>query len=74
MRPEFESRHPDKENEDWLLVIVTDHGHRDEGGHGQDSPQERASFILAHSLNGEHPAWPRDLKPYQLAERLLEHL
>ena len=63
-----------KSNEDWLLVIVTDHGHRDEGGHGQDSPQERASFILAHSLNGDHPEWPRDLKPHQLAERLLEHL
>ncbi len=61
-------------NEDWLLVVVTDHGHRDEGGHGGDSPQERASFILAHSINGQHPNWPKDLAPYHLTEKLLEHL
>lgn len=60
--------------EDWLLVVITDHGHRDEGGHGQDSPQERASFILAHSIDGTHPNWPIDLQPHQLTERLLEHL
>ena len=63
-----------KRNEKWLLVIVTDHGHRDEGGHGGDSPQERASFILAHGINREHPNWSEDLKPHQLAEHLLEHL
>ena len=61
-------------NEKWLLVIVTDHGHRDEGGHGGDSPQERASFILAHGINREHPNWSEELKPHQLAEHLLEHL
>lgn len=62
------------ESEEWLLVIVTDHGHRDEGGHGQDSPQERASFILAHSVSGSHPDWPNDMQPHHLARRLLEHL
>ena len=61
-------------DEDWLLVVITDHGHRDEGGHGGDTPQERASFILAHSIKGKHPNWPRDLAPHQLTERLLEHL
>jgi predicted AlkP superfamily pyrophosphatase or phosphodiesterase len=60
--------------EEWLLVIVTDHGHRDEGGHGGDSAQERASFILAHGINRPHPDWPRDLEPHQLSARLLEHL
>ena len=60
--------------EEWLLVVITDHGHRDEGGHGQDSPQERASFILAHSIGGPHPNWPNDMQPHHLTERLLEHL
>ena len=60
--------------EEWLLVVITDHGHRDEGGHGQDSPQERASFILAHSIGGAHPKWPTDMQPHHLTERLLEHL
>lgn len=66
-------RHQDL-NENWLLVIVTDHGHRDEGGHGGDSPQERASFILAHSVDKAHPKWPLDMQPHHLTERLLEHL
>lgn len=61
-------------NEDWLLVVVTDHGHRDEGGHGGDSDQERASFILAHALSGQHPNWPIEMQPHHLTERLLEHL
>jgi len=60
--------------EEWLLVIVTDHGHRDEGGHGGDSAQERASFILAHSISGSHPNWPTDLKPHELAPKLIGQL
>lgn len=61
-------------DEEWLIVLVTDHGHRDEGGHGGDSPQERASFVIAHSISGNHPDWPVDLQPHDLADRLLEHL
>lgn len=59
-------------NEEWLLVVVTDHGHRDEGGHGGDSPQELASFVIAHGINRDHPDWPGDLKPHELADLLLE--
>lgn len=58
-------------NEEWLLVVVTDHGHRDEGGHGGDSPQELASFVIAHGINREHPNWPTDIKPHDLADLLL---
>ena len=58
--------------EEWLLVVVTDHGHRDEGGHGGDSLQERASFVIAHGVNREHPDWPKDLQPYHLADLILE--
>jgi predicted AlkP superfamily pyrophosphatase or phosphodiesterase len=61
-------------DEEWLIVLVTDHGHRDEGGHGGDSPQERASFVIAHSISGSHPYWPVNLQPHDLAGRLLEHL
>lgn len=41
-----ESR-PTRADEDWLIIVVTDHGHRDEGGHGQDSPEERTAWIAA---------------------------
>lgn len=34
-------------DEDWLILISTDHGHRDEGGHGGTSPEETTVFYLA---------------------------
>ncbi|MEV4185452.1 alkaline phosphatase family protein [Streptosporangium canum] len=33
--------------ERWTIIVTTDHGHRDEGGHGGVSPQERSIFVLA---------------------------
>jgi hypothetical protein len=40
-------RRPTYENEDWLILVSTDHGRTDDGGHGGDSPQERTVFYLA---------------------------
>jgi predicted AlkP superfamily pyrophosphatase or phosphodiesterase len=34
--------------EDWLILVSTDHGRNEEGGHGGDSDQERTIFFLAH--------------------------
>ncbi|MFM8620621.1 MAG: alkaline phosphatase family protein [Candidatus Nanopelagicaceae bacterium] len=59
-------------DEEWLLIVVTDHGHRDEGGHGGDSPQERASFVIAHGVNREHPNWPSEMQPQDLSGLILE--
>ena len=33
--------------EDWLILISTDHGHKDEGGHGGTSVEETTVFYLA---------------------------
>ncbi|MEU6019258.1 alkaline phosphatase family protein [Streptomyces sp. NPDC047515] len=33
--------------EQWTVIVVTDHGHRDEGGHGGRSRQERTAWIAA---------------------------
>lgn len=60
--------------EKWLLVITTDHGHRDEGGHGGDSAQERASFVIAHGIGTENPSWPLEIKPEQLVGHILATL
>ena len=38
---------PTYAEEDWLILMSTDHGRRDDGGHGGDSPQERRIFYLA---------------------------
>ncbi|MFB7861394.1 alkaline phosphatase family protein [Streptomyces sp. NPDC056069] len=34
-------------HERWTVVVVTDHGHRDEGGHGGRSALERTAWIAA---------------------------
>ncbi|WP_285727901.1 alkaline phosphatase family protein [Psychromicrobium xiongbiense] len=33
--------------EDWTVIVVTDHGHIEGGGHGGDSPAERTAWIAA---------------------------
>lgn len=34
-------------DENWLVLVCTDHGHVDAGGHGGQSPEERTVFYLA---------------------------
>lgn len=62
-------------DEDWLVVITTDHGHRDEGGHGEGSWQERQAFVAMARLEGplgfEPPA---DLANVDIAPTVLTHL
>ncbi|WP_042375847.1 alkaline phosphatase family protein [Streptacidiphilus melanogenes] len=36
---------PTYAEEDWTVIVVTDHGHVDEGGHGGDSVLERTAWI-----------------------------
>ena len=38
---------PSYAREDWLILMSTDHGHRDAGGHGGASAVELTSFFLA---------------------------
>ena len=59
-------------NEAWLLVLTTDHGHLDEGGHGGDTPQELASFVIGLGVGRENPKWPRDFAPHELLSLLLD--
>ena len=47
---------PTYEEEDWLVLISTDHGRREDGGHGGDSPEEMTIFILASGEATRH--WP----------------
>ena len=46
---------PGYANEDWLVLISTDHGRREDGGHGGDSPEEMTIFILASGLGAGGP-------------------
>ncbi|WP_104086809.1 alkaline phosphatase family protein [Arthrobacter sp. GMC3] len=38
---------PSRVEEDWTVLVVTDHGHLDAGGHGGDSDEERTAWMLA---------------------------
>lgn len=38
---------PTYAQEDWLILVSTDHGRRADGGHGGDSPEESTIFYLA---------------------------
>ena len=39
--------------EDWLILMSTDHGRNDAGGHGGTSPSEKTIFYLASGLSVE---------------------
>ncbi len=58
--------------ERWLVAVVTDHGHRTEGGHGGATEAERASFVLSWSPSGRVPDWPERIEPHEVAGLLLE--
>jgi len=38
---------PTLSREDWLVIVVTDHGRTEQGGHGGDSPEEATIFYMA---------------------------
>lgn len=38
---------PGDPGEEWTVIVVTDHGHRDEGGHGGRSELERTAWVAA---------------------------
>ena len=60
--------------EDWLVLISTDHGRRADGGHGGDSPEEMTIFILASGPATS--AWPPPGPAFivDIAVTALDHL
>lgn len=46
--------------EDWLIAVTTDHGHKPEGGHGEDEVEVRRSFLITHRVGGALPEPVRD--------------
>lgn len=65
---------PTYDREDWLILVSTDHGHRDEGGHGGDSPEERTVFYLASGPSVTKGTLPRDVNIVDVAVTALAHL
>ncbi|QDZ13610.1 alkaline phosphatase family protein [Humibacter ginsenosidimutans] len=49
---------PHRSDEEWTVIVVTDHGHLDAGHHGGDSVEERNAWIAAAGpgIHAEHGA------------------
>lgn len=60
--------------EAWLVVVTTDHGHLDGGGHGGGEPEVVASFVARASWNIDLDTWPDEIAPTELTPRLLAAL
>jgi predicted AlkP superfamily pyrophosphatase or phosphodiesterase len=66
--------HRAREGERWLVVVTTDHGHLDEGGHGGGEPEVVSSFVARATWNADLCAWPEEIAPTELTPRLLDAL
>ncbi|MFF3595953.1 alkaline phosphatase family protein [Kitasatospora indigofera] len=60
-------------SEDWLILVTTDHGHTDAGGHGGNSASERQTFVVADGAGYAPGSIRRDVKVVDIAPTVLQH-
>ena len=63
---------PDFAEENWLILVSTDHGGSG-FGHGQDIPEHRTIFVLAHCTGGATPALPETMHIVDIPLLLAHH-
>jgi hypothetical protein len=65
---------PTYADEDWLIMVTTDHGHRvASGGHGGCGIDERGTFVLATGSGIAGGARPIDVRQVDVAATALQH-
>lgn len=62
------------DQEDWLVLVSTDHGRSDNGGHGDDSPEERTIFYLASGPSATVGTPPDTVYVVDVAVTALAHM
>jgi predicted AlkP superfamily pyrophosphatase or phosphodiesterase len=67
-------RRPTYDAEDWLVLVSTDHGRRDDGGHGGDSEAERTIFLLMSGPSVRGHVFDRPPAIVDVAVTALTHL
>ncbi|MGX9919697.1 alkaline phosphatase family protein [Streptomyces sp. NPDC002248] len=60
--------------EDWLLLVTTDHGHTDPGGHGGNTLPERQTFLVASGGGLPAGSVRYDVRMPDVAATALAHL
>lgn len=63
---------PDAESAEWLVLVTTDHGRREDGGHGGDSPEEMTTFLIASGAGAGPP--PTEVAIPDVAVTALGHM
>ncbi|MFI6647972.1 alkaline phosphatase family protein [Streptomyces sp. NPDC050529] len=61
-------------SERWTVIVVTDHGHADAGGHGGSSWEERQTFILAQGPGIEAGLRPIDTRLVDVVPTVFKQL
>ncbi|MFJ4685538.1 alkaline phosphatase family protein [Streptomyces sp. NPDC088789] len=64
----------DYADENWQIIVTTDHGHTDSGGHGGNTPQERQTFVIAKGSGFSPGSVRHDVKVTDIAPTVLTHL
>ncbi|MCD2441085.1 alkaline phosphatase family protein [Agromyces sp. SYSU K20354] len=62
---------PTRADEDWLIIVTADHGHRPAGGHGGSTPAERKTFVIASGPGIEAGSVRNDVKVVDIAPTVL---
>ncbi|MBP2268065.1 arylsulfatase A-like enzyme [Pseudarthrobacter sp. PvP004] len=61
---------PNRHDEDWTIIVLTDHGHLDAGGHGGETDVERTAWMAASGTglsSGSTAVNHSDIFPHTLA-------
>ncbi|MDH3269731.1 MAG: alkaline phosphatase family protein [Gemmatimonadota bacterium] len=67
-------RRPTHGLENWLILVSTDHGRREDGGHGGESPAEMTTFIIASGPGAALGTWEAPSAIVDIAVTALTHL
>ncbi|MFF5207518.1 alkaline phosphatase family protein [Streptosporangium sp. NPDC000396] len=65
---------PTYASERWTVVVATDHGHTDTGGHGGSTIEERRTFVLANGPGIAAGARPGDTRLVDVAATVFARL
>ncbi|MGW5424316.1 alkaline phosphatase family protein [Streptomyces sp. NPDC003943] len=65
---------PTYADERWTVIVATDHGHLDAGGHGGSTVEERRTFVLAQGPGIAAGARPVDTRLVDVAATVLHQL
>ncbi|MFD5425851.1 alkaline phosphatase family protein [Streptomyces sp. NPDC127084] len=65
---------PTYATERWTVIVATDHGHKDAGGHGGSSIEERRTFVLAQGPGIAAGARPIDTRLVDVAATVFRQL